>query len=432
MSVRQAVAMTSAASSPSLRRALPPVYAAAALRLIGPLLLLPLMASRTGAAEFGRLGFILVWAALLSTLVEGGFLAAATRLAVVADDAGRAAIARQVFTARVVLSLPVPLLAILAAAWAGSPQTRWADTLWIAALAVAMGWPAAWYLQASQQLAAWSRVEVALQATFIAAVWAVADSVGHYLALQLLLSGALAVLGWWWLRRDLSRTSGHAQALWARDELLPGLRLGWTMLPVSLAGAAYSFALPAAASSRMSKADLGTYYMADRIVRSLLAGAEPVFALVYPRIVGLFAGEGGERRALRYALRWSVGGLVVGAALYVLLLAAWPWAQTWLARDGHGFAPGAVQAVATVLGLLLPLLLGWKFIGYWMLGSGRYDRAYRACVVVGGIAGVASALTVGGQAGALGLAWTALAVELTVIAVALAGVGLTARLRQRG
>ena len=99
--------MTSAASSPSLRSALPPVYAAAILRLIGPLLLLPLMAVRTGAAEFGRLGFILVWAALISTLVEGGFLAAATRLAVVADDAGRAAIARQVFTARVVLSLPV-------------------------------------------------------------------------------------------------------------------------------------------------------------------------------------------------------------------------------------------------------------------------------------------------------------------------------------
>jgi hypothetical protein len=76
--------------------------------------------------------------------------------------------------------------------------------------------------------------------------------------------------------------------------------------------------------------------------------------------------------------------------------------------------------------------LGWKFIGYWMLGSARYDAAYKSCVVVGGILGVASALTVGGRAGALGLAWTALAVELAVIAVALAGIGLTARLRRRG
>jgi O-antigen/teichoic acid export membrane protein len=424
--------MTSAASAPSLRRSLPPVYAAAALRLLGPLVLLPLMASRTGASEFGRLGFILVWAALLSTLVEGGFLAAATRLAVVADSAGRAALARQVFTARVVLSLPVPVLAAWAAGWAGTAETRWGDTLWIAALAVAMGWPAAWYLQASQQLAAWSRVEVAVQALFISAVWALGSSVDRYLALQLLLSAALAVLGWGWLRRDLSRSNGRTERLWAREQLLPGLRLGWTMLPVSLAGAAYSFALPAAASSQMGKPELGTYYMADRIVRSLLAGAEPVFALVYPRIVALVGSENGLRRALRYALRWALGGLVAGAVLYGLLVAAWPWAEAWLARDGRGFAPGAVQAVVWVLGLLLPLLLGWKFIGYWMLGSTRYDVAYKLCVVIGGVIGVASALTLGGRAGAVGLAWTALAVELAVIAVALAGMGLTAHLRRRG
>jgi O-antigen/teichoic acid export membrane protein len=419
--------MTSAAPAPSLRRALPPVYVAAALRLLGPLLLLPLVAVRTGAAEFGRLGFILVWAGLLSTLVEGGFLAAATRLAVVADASGRAMLARQVFTARMLLSLPVPVLAVLAAAWAGAPETLWADALWIAALAVALGWPATWYLQASQQLAAWSRVEAALQVLFIAAVWAAADSVAHYLAMQWLLSMSLAVLGWWWLRRDLSRGDDGSPQLFARDQLVPGLRLGWTMLPVSLAGAAYSFALPAAASSQMSKSELGTYYMADRIVRSLLAGAEPVFALVYPRIVALFSVEDGARRALRYASRWALGGAVVGGLLYGVLLAAWPLAEPWLARDGRGFEPGALQAVAVVLGLLLPLLLGWKFIGYWMLGSHRYDTAYRACMVVGGIVGVASALTVGGRAGATGLAWTALAVELTVIAVALAGMALTGR-----
>ena len=56
----------------------------------------------------------------------------------------------------------------------------------------------------------------------------------------------------------------------------------------------------------------------------------------------------------------------------------------------------AVHAVAFVLAWLWPLLLGWKFIGYWMLGSGRHDTAYRLCIVVGGIVGVAAAATVGG------------------------------------
>ena len=75
----------------------------------------------------------------------------------------------------------------------------------------------------------------------------------------------------------------------------------------------------------------------------------------------------------------------------------------------------------TLLAWLLPLLLGWKFIGYWILGSGRYDTAYRACVVVGGVVGVTAAATVGGAAGATGLAWTALGVETIVIVVAVAG-----------
>ena len=75
-------------AAPRLLTALPQVYAAAAVRLALPLAVLPLVAGRVGAEEFGRLGFILVWAALLATLVEGGFLAAATRLAVGAS-AGR-------------------------------------------------------------------------------------------------------------------------------------------------------------------------------------------------------------------------------------------------------------------------------------------------------------------------------------------------------
>ena len=91
---------------PRLLTALPQVYAAAAVRLALPLVVLPLVATRLGAAEFGRLGFILVWAGLLATLVEGGFLAAATRLAVAADPMARWRLAQQVFGARLALSLP--------------------------------------------------------------------------------------------------------------------------------------------------------------------------------------------------------------------------------------------------------------------------------------------------------------------------------------
>ncbi len=88
------------ATQPRLQHALPAVYALAALRLLFPFAMLPLMAARLGPEAFGRLSQVLVWAALLSVLVEGGFAAAATRHAVTTDAAGRAQLARQVFSAR--------------------------------------------------------------------------------------------------------------------------------------------------------------------------------------------------------------------------------------------------------------------------------------------------------------------------------------------
>ena len=402
-----------------LSRTLPPVYAAAALRFLLPVLILPLVASRVGAQEFGRLGFILVWSALLSVLVEGGFLAAATRLAVRDDAAARWRIAQQVFSARCVLSVPALLLAIPAALWVG--QGSMADAAAIAALALALGWPATWYLQATQQLARWARVEFVVYLALLIACWAFAYSVAVYVALQLLATALLAALGWRWLRRDLRQASDGA-ALWTATQLRPGLRMGWTMLPVSIAGAAYSYALPAAASAQLSKPDLGLYFLADRIVRAVLAAGEPVFAVVYPRIVALFAQ--GAQVALRHALRWAVAGAAAGAVLWALGWAAWPaLAQFAAARDG-GIDTARLAPVMAVLGALLPLLLGWKFIGYWMLGSGLHDRAYRACVIAGGVFGVVAVATFGGAAGAVGLAWTAIAAEGVVIATALLGMTL--------
>jgi PST family polysaccharide transporter/O-antigen flippase len=413
--------MTDTVTSPRLSRSLPQVYAAAAVRLLLPLVVLPMVAARVGPEEFGRLGFILVWATLLSMIVEGGFLAAATRVAVTADAAGRRRLAQQVFSARCVLCVPAALLSVAAVRWASNeaPAHPFIDAAAIAALACVLGWPATWYLQATQQLDRWARVEFVVYGTMLLLCWAFAYSVGAFLVLQLAASGALAVLGWRWLRSDLADGS----RLWATSELVPGLRLGWTMMPVAIAGAAYSYALPAAASVQMAKTELGLYFMADRIVRAVLGAADPVFSVVYPRIVMLFKSASGA--ALRYAAHWALGGALAGAAILLLGAALWPVVEPMLAPRAGALDLQRTHAVLQVLAWLLPLLLGWKFFGYWMLGSGRYDTAYRACVVVGGIVGVFAAATYGGAAGAIGLAWTALAVELVVIAVALGGIALT-------
>jgi O-antigen/teichoic acid export membrane protein len=407
-------------AAPRLSRSLPQVYAAGALRLLVPLLVLPMMSARLGPQDFGRLSFILVWSGLLAMVVEGGFLAAATRLAVAADAPRRWQLAQQIFSARCLLCLPAAGLSFVAVAWAGHEQgtEALADAVAIAVLACLLGWPATWYLQATQQLSRWARVEFAVYALLIAASWAFAHSLASYLALQMLSSAALAFLGWRWVSRDL----GNGR-LWSAPELRPGLKLGWTMMPVSIAGAAYSIALPAAASGRMPQAELGLYFIADRFVRAMLNAADPVFSVVFPRIVRSF--DRGARAALAYALRWAAAGMGAGLAMIAVGMLAWPVVEPWLLARAVVVDLPRLREVMGILSLLLPLLLGWKFIGYWVLGSGRWDRAYRASMVLGGVAGVAGSWAFGGAYGALGLAGTAIAVELLVIAVAAGGVWLS-------
>jgi O-antigen/teichoic acid export membrane protein len=391
------------------------------LRLAFPVLLLPLMAARLGADEFGRLSLFLVWAGLLSTVVEGGFLAAATRLAVRASAAGRRALASQVLSARVALSGAAALASIVVVAGlmpeAGLAEQAVAAGL-LALLACALGWQATWYLQASEQLHRWAWVEMAVYALWALAVVFGAQSVAAYLWMQALATGGLAAAGWWWLRRDLP----GPEPLWSAAEVRPGLRLGWTMMPVSVAGAAYSFALPAVASAQLSRSDLGLYFLADRLVRALLAAADPLFQLIYPRIVNRF-GQG-TRAALRYSARWALLGAAAGLLMMGLGWLGWPWLSGWLSAARGGLDTVRLQPILSTLAWLLPLLLGWKFFGYWMLGSGRFDAAYRACMIVGGAAGVAAAWA-WGAGGAEVLARVAVAIEGLVMISAVFGIALT-------
>lgn len=410
----------------SLARSLPPVYAAAAVRVAFPLVVLPVMAARLGVEEFGRLGLCLVWAGLLSLVVEGGFYAAATRRAVTANVDERRALARRVFSARCVLSLPVALVALVVGGWvvpaADSAVHRWETAGLLALQACALGWPATWYLQATSQLHRWSLVELGVHGLLLAACLLWAHSVLAYLLLQCLAQAALALSGWAWLQRDLRLPGGPG--LWSAGEVRAGLALGGPMLPVAVLGSAYSLGLPAVAASQLGRAELGVYYLADRLVRALISALDPLIQLVYPRIVDRFSR--GARVALAYAVRWSAACLALGLALGVGAWLAWPRLQGFIGGDVD---PARLQGVLAVLGWLIPLVMGWRFIAYWMLGSGRYDRAYRNCIVAGAVVGLGGAWAWGQSA--VALAGVALVAELAVVGAAALGMWLTEQRRRR-
>lgn len=392
-------------------RSLLPMYLLAGVRFITPVFVLPLMASRLGADSFAELSLALIWAGLLSLWVEGGFLGSATRYAVTGNSDCRRALAQQVFSARVASSGAVFVVAF--AVGSGyifdstlySPGTCTSHALTLALLACAMGWPSTWYWQATGQLHCWAVVELGIQLALVFSYFAWAHSVLGFLLLQAVANLVTAFAGWWWMRRQLS--GDGPWRLWSPLAVEPGLALGWQMLPMSLVGTAYTLGLPAIAATQMSPRDLGVFFLADRLVRALMAAVDPITQLVYLRIVQRLAVS--PKEALRYTLRWSALGLSLGLTLVAALATLWPYVSGAI----RGVNPSQLADVLMVLIWLVPLSMGWRFIGYWMLGSGHHDRTLRWCIVAGAFVGVAGAFMFGHNAGHL--AWVAVLAELAVM-----------------
>jgi O-antigen/teichoic acid export membrane protein len=412
----------------NMLRPLLPMYLLAALRFVTPVLVLPVMASRLGAEAFGHLSLGLVWAGMLSLWVEGGFLAAATRYAVSPDDERRRRLAQQVFSARLVSSLFVFVVGCaigMGHVFAEPTHSLWdraGNAVVLAVLSCALGWPSIWYWQATSQLHRWAVVELGIQAMLVLSYLLWAHSVAAFVALQALAAITSALVGWLWLRRQLFVGVERCR-LWSARAVLPGMALGWQMLPMSLVGMAYTLGLPAVAATQISGRELGVYFLADRVVRALMAVTDPITQLIYPRIVERLAR--GARDALRYTLRWCLFGLALGILISVIAALAWSFfseALRGIDRERLG------QVLAVLIGLV-PLSTGWRFIGHWMLATGKYDHALRWCIVVGAVVGVAGALAAGQDA--VHLAGVAVLAEVSVMLAAVTGVVITRR-RQRG
>src|SRR5262249_26772972 len=84
------------------------------------------------------------------------------------------------------------LLALIAARW-GSRDTvgGFVDAAAIAGLTCSAGWSAAWYLQATQQLHDWARVELVVYALLIVGCIVFATSLYSYVVLQVVALSAL-------------------------------------------------------------------------------------------------------------------------------------------------------------------------------------------------------------------------------------------------
>ncbi len=414
-------AMNNTKKHQSISRSLAVIYASASARMLIPFIILPIMASRLGADEFGRLSFILIWSGLLSLVVEGGFVTSANRLAVTSNSQERWLLARRVFSARCVLSCliaPLVYIAILFNSKSVHSDLNF-DYAFIFIIACIMGWPAIWYLEATQQLKNWAKLEAIAYSIFVLMCLFFAKNIENYLLFYALATFILTLLSWLWLYNDLKevrKINPEKSQIWSPTEIAIGLKLAWTMLPINIAGAIYSFALPALAAGHLSRSELGVYFMADRIVRLILSSATPIFSITFPRAVELHNKKASS--AFNYSARWAIGGALTGFMILISGIIIWPFIEALIMKFLTGINLEYLRSTLLVLGVLLPLLLCWRFFINWMLSTKELDMAYRISVFSGALVGLIGVHNMGGAPTSENLAWIALRAEISVIIVA--------------
>lgn len=415
------IAMNNIKKHQSISRSLAVIYASASARMLIPFLILPIMASRVGANEFGRLSFILIWSSLLSLVVEGGFVTSANRLAVTSNNQERWLLARRVFSARCVLScliVPLVYITILFNSKGAHSDLKF-DSAFIFILACIMGWPAIWYLEATQQLKNWAKLEVIAYSIFVFLCLFFAKNIQNYILFYASTTFTLTLLSWFWLYNDLKefrKINTERSQIWSLTEIATGLKLAWTMLPINIAGAIYSFALPAAAAGHLSRSELGVYFMADRIVRLILSSATPIFSITFPRAVELHSKK--PSSAFNYSARWAIGGALTGFIILILGIITWPFIEALVIKFLNGINLENLRSTLLVLGLLLPLLFCWRFFINWMLSTKELDMAYRISVFSGALVGLIGVHNIGKTPTAENLAWIAIQAEISVVIVA--------------
>lgn len=371
-----------------------------------PVVTLPLLTRRLGAAAFADVAAALAWGQLIATLPVFGFTTTAPRtLAPIASAAERRLTVSSIAGARLVLTLAGVALVVATAPLVPDGVGRlWPGVAaYVAGQGIAWGWAfeGAARFRTSALLALASRVLVPLAVAL--AVHGPGDGarvLGAYAAASMVETVVGAVLAHraGWLGRVRGADVGRA------------LRGGATFF----AGQALVTTYTAAGGlwlrmAGLPAADVGRYVAAESVARAAAALLQPLTRTFVPRLT---IARGAARAAWeRRSLHATLGaGLLLGLGLAAgrLLLPA-------LLGDDFAASTGLVLLLTP-----LPIVVAAsQAVGMQPFVADRRDRAVVAMLAAGSAVTIVGAFVVAPRAGVAGMATMVIAAEVAVLAVAL-------------
>ena len=378
-----------------------------------PLVTLPWIARKLGPAELGAVVFAQSFGWMLQVVVEFGFGASATR-AVARSRDDRREVARVVAAVQGA-KLSLSGLAVIAAVVAllTVPIFReHPDYLALALLtALVNGFNPGWYFVGVERLRLVSWLEVVNRVAAAAlTILLVRDPGDGWIVLALWAAGSALVtvtaLGMLYRQTTLVSTS-VADVRWAMSE-------SWRLFIGGTAVTLYTTANTFFLGILSSTVQAAYYATAEKLVRAAPRLFAPILTAVFPR-VGHLVARGEDARARRLT-RMALAALLALSSASALALAAFA-APIVHALYGHEFDPAI--AVLQVLAFTLPLSAVAAGVSQLDLITRGFDREAVLVVVAAAAVDVLLGLYLISQHGALGTAWTLIAVELTALVAAL-------------
>ena len=388
------------------RRNAAALYAVQASGLVIPLATLPYLTRHLGAAAWGQLAAVQSLAAVLSLVVEYGYIFSGARsIAATKDSRSHSEVVRGITSAKLLLTAGLLLLAaviyVLVPKIRVHPAVYWFGV----SSAVAQGYSPLWYFQGKQRLVGAALVEVVARALAAGAVFALvrtsSDAYLVPLSLTIALTTSSGLLN---LAMFREVRPGRPAVTHGRQALREGRSLFLFRVSVALYTTANSFLL----RLFTGPVAVANFANADKVATAGRSMLMPLSQIVFPKTSALLPNDvAGARRLTERSLVVLTGlATAMGLALLVLAGPATPLV----------FGPGyeASVGLTRLLALSLPLLAVNQVLGVqWMVPLGM-DRAFTSIITAAGVLNVLVVLILVPPFGATGMAWSIVTAELAV------------------
>lgn len=381
-----------------------------AMRLVVPLIVLPVLASRLSGEQYGLYMFVTSLSVWFGLFVEYGFSISGTR-DVASATTSKAVQASVTGTQSAKIMLAIGLIPISAIASMTLPPLHgheaWAAVAW--AVAALTGLSPLYYFQGKEQLKLAGTTELVAGIGFLAATLLLIRSPDDFgcLAVLLVLTRLAVTVT---LSYYMGKAVGFAPVwwpVWRRG--LATLKGGFDFFVFQAAVSLYTSFNVVFLGFFCSPLQIGAYASAERLIRAGSGFIGQVSVAIFPRLNALRTKDPANMDVVR--MRALQAMAVLG---FVGMMVSWVLAP-WIARFFPAGNAGEVASILRVMSFLIPAISMSNVLGFQFLVVDRHEKTFNRIILAAALVNLLVASILVGGYGPFGVASSWVTTEWLIV-----------------